>query len=367
MNNWVPLLLILVLACSCQRRDQSYPMVEVPVPNTDFYEAGLAEVERRVQNSPGNADAHLKKALYLEALGNSKAALSAINQAIALDPTPDYLLKQAQLHMVMGAYQQALNSASRAQLLGGDYPDMWHLLASLNYLQANYDAALSQVQKALQKHPKGIHYNLVKGQIHWALNDTLEAQASLIKATESQEVRYEALKQLVTINRVMGDYQKAFQYLLQNRQQQKGDRSLLFIQGQLLRETSQLDSAMAVFRQLQKRDSTDYRLFQERSLIHFEKRRYDSALYYSEKTLALNSNYLPAMLTQARVYDRRNYFSTALKSYEAILAVDSTYAPAVEELKKLNGKIAYLQRVRKSRERNAGLKILQPKPSKDNN
>ena len=73
------------------------------------------------------------------------------------------------------------------------------------------------------------------------------------------------------------------------------------------------------------------------------------------------------MLTKARVYDRRTYYSSALKSYQAILAIDSTYTPALEELEKLNGKIAYLQRIRKSRERNAGLRILTPKPTKDSN
>ena len=367
VNKLLFLGLAILVVCACQRKDLSYPLVEVPNPNTDFYESAITEVERRVQSNPNNPDAHFKKAIYLEALGDSEGSLAAIRQAITLDATPEYLMKEAELLMILEDYESALNSVSRAQLLGGDYPDLWHLLARLNYRQGAFELALTQVDKALQKHPKGTQYHLIKGQTQWVLHDTLGAISSLQKAKEHEDVRYQALKELVALNKAAGDYESAFEYLLQNRQEQKGDLNLIFVQGQLLKETAQFDSALSVFNYLSKFDSSDFRPFFESSLIHFDVRRYDSALYYSDKVLALKPDHLPAMLTKARVYDRRTYYSSALKSYQAILAIDSTYTPAAEELEKLNGKIAYLQRIRQSRERNAGLRILTPKPTKDSN
>ncbi len=365
--------LILRFACGlmvlngCQSQDQSYPLVEAPVPNTAFYQGGLEAVEKRVKGNPSNPDGYYKKAIYLEAVGNTEGALAAIRQAITLDPTPDYLIKEAELHMVNGAYEQALNSVSRAQLLGGDYPDLWYLLAQLNYRKGAYTVALSQIDKALLKHPQGFNYFLTKGQIQWATHDTLSAKRSLVQASQHPDVRYQSLKLLVEINRISGNYQEAFKYLLENRQEQKGDLSLMFDQGQLLRESQQFDSALAVFTHLRKRDSNDFRLFYESGLTHFMLRRYDSALYYSEKTITLKEHYIPALLTQARVYNKRNYYTAAAKTYQTILAIDSTYAPAVEEYEKLSGKIAYLQRIQRNRERNADLRILTPKSTNENN
>ena len=152
----------------------------------------------------------------------------------------------------------------------------------------------------------------------------------------------------------------------QNQQEQKGDLSLNFTQAQLYRETQKYDSALGILHNLRRYDTSDFRLFHETGMIYWQKRWYDSALYYSERTTALNAQYLPALLTQARVYDRRTYYSKSKEIYESIMAIDSTFVPAKEELEKLNGKIAYLQLVR-NRERNAGLRLLTPKPTNQDN
>ncbi len=355
------------MVVSCKPEDQNYPLVEAPVANSEFYSSGLEAVARKVESNPSNADAHYKQAIYLQASGSVNAALNAIRQAISLDATPEYLMKQAELFKLTEDYEAALNSISRAQLLGGDYPEIWHMMADLNYRQSNYAVALNQVNQALVKHPQGVNYNLIKGKIQWAQGDTLAAVKSLERAKDHPEVRYSALKLLVSVNRSRGQYQTAFNYLKQNQQEQKGDLSLNFTQAQLLRETDKYDSALTILHNLQRFDSTDYRLFHETGMIYWQKRWYDSALFYSERTTALEPQFLPALLTQARVHNRRTFYSKSKEIYESIMAIDSTFVPAKEELEKLNGKIAYLQLIRRNRERNAGLKLLTPKPTKQDN
>ena len=213
MRAYVCLIVFGLIALGCQPEDQNYPLVEAPVANSEFYNSGLAAVEQKVKANPSNADAHYKQAIYLQASGSVNAALNAVRQAIALDATPQYLMKQAELYKLIEDYDAALNSISRAQLLGGDYPELWHLMAELNYRQGDYVVALSQIDKALQKHPQGINYNLIKGKIHWALNDTLKALNALKIAKDHPEVRYSTLNLLVELNRSRQDYVQAFNYL----------------------------------------------------------------------------------------------------------------------------------------------------------
>ncbi len=349
----------LALWC-CKPADKAYPLLETPVQDANFYQLGLAAVERKVKADPNNPDAHFKKALYLEALGQTDEALSAVKQAINLDPTPDYLMKEAELLLSKGDHQRALASISRAQILGGDYPDLWHLMAKLNYLAGNYQDARSDVDNALQKYPKGINYYCIKGQIEWVLHDTIFALSSFLKSVGHPETKYESLKYLTTISKAMGDYQQSFHYLDQNLQSNIDDPDLLIEKGKLFAESQQYDSALIIFRFLRHQDTTDFVPFFESAQVHYYTRRYDSTLFYTDKSLQLHQGHLPSMLMQARVYDRRRYYGTALKKYHEILAIDSTYVPAVEELAKLKRKIAYLQKIQRDREENAQVETISP-------
>ena len=257
-------------------------------------------------------------------------------------------------------YATALSRISRAQILGGDYPDLWHLMAELNYLEGNYEVALSEVGQALLKYPAGTNYFCTKGKIEWALQDTLVAFNSFNKSVAHPETNYESLLYLEIISKAKGEYDKAFEFLERNLLSNPRDRVLLKEKGKLLMETAQYDSALVIYHILIDQDTTDYVPFYESALVHYQIRRYDSTLYYTDQSLLLYKQHLPSMLTQARVYDRRRYYGTAIKKYQEIIAIDSTYLPAVDELAKLKGKIAYLQKIQKDREENAQVETITP-------
>ena len=334
--------------------------METPVQDVRFYQAGLTEIDRRLSANPDNPDVYFKKAIYLQALGRTDEALTAVKQAIALDVTPDYLMKEAELLVMNQDYTTALTRISRAQILGGDYPDLWHLMAELNYLEGNYEVALSEVGQALHKFPAGTNYFCTKGKIEWALHDTLVAFDSFNKSVGHPETNYESLLYLEIISRAKGEYDKAFEFLERNLSSNPRDRVLLKEKGKLLMETAQYDSALVIYHILIDQDTTDYVPLYESALVHYQIRRYDSTLYYTDKSLLLNKQHLPSMLTQARVYDRRRYYGTAIKKYQEIITIDSTYLPAVDELAKLIGKIAYLQKIQKDREENAQVETITP-------
>ena len=354
------LVCLVVVCCFCRQQDKTYPLVELPQVGPEFYQASLNEAERLVKANPNNPDAYFKKAIYLEALGKTQESLSAIKQAINLDPVPDYLMKEAELLEITGDYQTALARVSRAQILGGDYPELWHLMARLNYKMGNFETALAEINQAMQKYPEGLSYYCTRGKIQWAVNDTLDALDSFTQSALEPTTQYESLKYLSLINRLAGNNQKAFEYLGQNLVKNPEDPELLLEKGKLFAETAQYDSALMVFHDLRDRDSTDLDPLYQSALVHFQRRRYDSTLYYTDRSLRLDSLHLPSRLTQARVYDRWTYYGTSIRKYQEILDIDSTYTPAVEELAKLKGKIAYLQKIREEREASSQVEIISP-------
>ena len=341
-------------------------MVATPSAGQGFYEAGIEEIERKVRSSPDNPDAYFKKALYLQSAGQLDEALSSVKQAINLNPVPDYLFTEADLLYQKEQYELALARISRAQILGGDYPDLWHLMSKLNYLQGNLEAALDEVKVAIGKYPD-LDFYCTKGKIEWALSDTTTALQSFNKSKNSPSSKYESLKYLAVIHMELEDYDNAREYLLANLDSHPTDRELLMAKAALYTRMIQPDSALIIYQILRDNDSTDWVPLYELALVHFQRRRYDSTLYYTDRTLQLNKDHLPSILTQARVYDRRTYYGTSIKKYQEILEIDSTYTPAVEELAKLRGKIAYLQKIRENREANSQVEIISPtKPAIEN-
>lgn len=362
-EGWVKLwcLIAIALYCgSCVQKDKSYPLVEVPVADAGFYQTSLAEVDALVKSDPGNPDAHFKKAIYLQALGNTEEALTAVKQAIKLDAAPDYLMKEAELLTLTGDYSTALARVSRAQILGANYPDLWHLMARLNYLEGNYNNALTEVTLAINKYPKGLAYYSTKGKIEWALHDTTAALNSFYKSAGHPETEYESLRFLAMIHQSMGDYQVAFELLERNLGKYHNDYKLLLEKGKLFALTAQFDSAISIYHQLMMVDTTDIEPLYGSAVVYFNRRWYDSTIYYTDRILQIDSTHLPSLLTQARVYDRRTYYGSSIRKYQQILAIDSTYQPAVDELAKLKGKIAYLQKIRQDREANSQVEVILP-------
>ena len=363
--------LILILSIfvwsSCQQKDKAYPLVDVPVENADFYQAGLAEVTATVKSNPGNPDGYFKQAIYLQKLGRTEEALASIKQAINLDPDPDYLMKEAELLTATGDYKNALARISRAQILGGDYPDLWHLMAKLNYLEGNYDLALTEITLAIKKYPEGLPYYCTKGKIEWSLQDTTAALNSFQKSLDHPETEYESLTYLARLYQAMGDNDKSFEMIRRSLDKYPNDYNTLLEQGKLLVKTANYDSALAVFHHVLELDSVDIEPLYELAKLHFNRRWYDSTIYYTNESLRIDSTHLPSLLTQARVYDRRTYYGTSMKKYQEILAIDSTYQPAVEELAKLKGKVAYLQKIRKDREANTQVETISPTKPPINN
>lgn len=336
--------ILIITISACQDKRLSYQINEAPEVDSGFYVKALEALDRAIDREPNNADAYFKKALYENKLGNINTAFSNINRALIFDKNnPDYLFLEAQIYQQQDEDSLALHKALLVENLGAGNPQLWRLISDLYYQQQQYIKALQYNSKAISLNPKG-PYHYQQGLCLLAMKDTTSAKKSFLTALDQDKFRYETLKVLSFLEVETQGYEEAFRYLAQNLKANPDNRQLQYDLGTLLALTAQPDSAQLILWRLLSTDTTDFDVMHQLSLAHLQKRRYDSALYYTQKALTFNDTNLDIMLTQARVYDRRRYYTSALRQYEEIISIDSTFLPAQEELTRLRGKVIYLQR-----------------------
>ncbi|MBU2913141.1 tetratricopeptide repeat protein [Reichenbachiella agariperforans] len=89
-----------------------------------------------------------------------------------------------------------------------------------------------------------------------------------------------------------------------------------------------------------------------KELVNFFKARHkaDSVLHYASVILEQDSVNRDAMMDKAEMYDLKGYFSSSIQYYEQVLEIDSLDQEAIEGVRKVNGKIAYLRKIRERKE-----------------
>ena len=89
--------------------------------------------------------------------------------------------------------------------------------------------------------------------------------------------------------------------------------------GKIYNETEDYDSAIKVFNKMTNSLYLDEQLKHNLGISYLEKEMYDEALTSLEKSLSINSNYIPSLLTLGRFYMERDLPRLAKGYYERVL------------------------------------------------
>ena len=92
--------------------------------------------------------------------------------------------------------------------------------------------------------------------------------------------------------------------------------------GQIYNETGDYDSAIKVFNTMTNSLYLDEKLKHNLGISYLEKEMYDEALISLENSLAINTNYIPSLLTLGRFYMERDLPRLAKGYYERVLALE---------------------------------------------
>ncbi len=327
----------------------SYKPHEMPVLE-DYGDQELKAINIATQKYPRTSTNYYKKGLILWDMGHKKEALSSIAKAVEMnDSRGEYHLFLAQTYVENDSLESAFNAAVKAEELGLDTLALNELLADLYLRNRQYEDAFNNVNLALEKDPNRPENHLRRGKILLAQGDHEQAEQSLLKSMELNAENTEASKALADIYLEREDYQNALVYIEKNLNKTPSDKDFMYKKGVALSHTGNATEAVDLFRRVVDQDDQYASAFSMLGTVYYQKRRLDSARYFANKALNLDKQDKEAMLTLARVADRKKGYWVALKHYEDILAIDSTYTPAVAEHKKLKGKIAWLQYLEKNK------------------
>ncbi|MGB3589864.1 MAG: tetratricopeptide repeat protein [Tunicatimonas sp.] len=343
-----------LIACTSQ---ENYNIPEVPTFDEEYYTYALASVDEIIQDEPENADAHYHRAELLLQQSKANNALASIRKAIELnDDEPTYHLISARALLLKGQNREAVRAAKLARSKGGEPIDIYDILAEASISSNYFEDALHYSDSALVYAPKNPQNYFRKGKALVMLGDTLAAEQNLLKSLNLGADAVAVYGVLVDFYMNTDDYERAKLYMEKILQQPKNatDSRLLLQQARILRKTGYEDSARVVLYQVKAQTRTPV-VLRELQNLHYQDRRYDSAAYYSRQLLDLQEDDKQAMLTLARVQNKRYNYSRAIEQYEAILELDSmqqysTHQIARKELDDLRGKVAYLYRKKQEEE-----------------
>ncbi|MCZ6521214.1 MAG: tetratricopeptide repeat protein [Bacteroidetes bacterium] len=344
----------------CDYKYSNHEIPALPAANTLNYIKSIRVLDEAIRRDPQDAANYHKRALLLYK-SNSPGSLQSILKAIELDQNhAQYYFLAAQILLAQQQIQNGLDHALRAEILGYRFPDLYQLLAELNYHSGYYGKGLLYVNRALALNPSESHNYYLKGLMFIAIGDTLEGEKYIRQSLDQQESR-RAFNAMVDIYSYRKQFDSAFYFLNRNLSQDPQNPALLYKRAILLKETGDLDSAEASFKALVDSYDPKYQLYNQISFIKYTNNQWDSADYYAIKTLSVNNEDMEALLILARTQNRRGNYSQSIVNYTTLLEVDSTVLMAQEELEKLKRKVAYLRDLQKQMLERPKIEILVPK------
>ena len=358
------LILLLGAQLGCDIDYSQSKMPERPEIDENFYKLSIEAINQAIEKSPFNAEAYYKKARLLNNLKNYKSARINIEKAISLDQgRPDYYFFLAENLYQNGEFKEGLNAGLRAEEMGIDSPDLYHLLANLYLKEKQLPKAIAYNSRSLATDKSASNY-FQRGMILLADLDTLSAINQLLLSVKLDPLNVATCDQLTKLYIARKNIDSAQLFLDKHRKLAPDNLRVWFDQGVLYRMRNRNDSAKMTFLSIIREDSLAARSMVKMSELHFDGYRNDSATYYAEKALAIRENLKGAMLMQGKIMGRRQYFRLAKEKFEEILAMDSTYQPAKAALIRLNRRQNYLRRLEREREENQKIEILTPKKIK---
>ncbi len=355
---------LLWVACS--------PQTGQPIPNLpefdeeNYYSYALTAVDEVLERDPDNAEAWGQRAELLLRQGQTNRALDGIRQAIDHDTEePRYRLTYARVLLRKGKNRDAFREARRAVSRSGPSVALYETLAEASLNSNYYEDAIHYSDSAIAWSPHNAQNYLRKGKAAARIRSVAVAEPTLLKARSLGADRTEVYSTLISMYVETEEYSRARRYMRKMLSEGPVDNQVRLQQARILRMTDRPDSARVILNRLRADRTLDRTLVdQELMELHYQARRYDSALYYTRRVMVQQPEDKAVMLIAARSHDRNRDYQPAIRQYEAIVGLDSLqqadlHQEAVAELNKLRNKVTYLWK-RKQEEEFEKLKRLTP-------
>ena len=283
---------------------------------------------------------------HLAAQGDSAEAFVAIKTALALEVDSTYAGLAAFLYGWAGQPDSALIWANG---YWQQQPANWDLRVAMAEWSAQTGQAreaLLFVNEALEKLPNYGPYLYEKGRLFLRyLPDTAQAEPWLQQAMATEGGWGPATADLLSVYISTGRAQQAQEQLTKLRTAYPNQVPLWRLQARTYATQQQPDSVLWALHQVRQLDSGRWVTWQLAE-HHRTQGSWDSAGYYAQALVAVDSTEIEGWRILARMADTRYRYADATRYYNQILGLDSTDQLARDELAIVARKVAYLRRRR---------------------
>lgn len=288
------------------------------------YKGALKDIERAIRLMPENIKLLIHRVYINSALGNYRKSINDINKVIEKDSGKFYyFVLKSKNHFDLREFEYSLTSINKAIKLnknehflysframilieyGGDtssaindYEKAYRLnpsekfylkqIAYLNFNQYNFDIAISNFKKYLQKVPKDTKtrrfhaiINAITGDISGVFNEIEEAYR-----IDSNKSEY--IKSILSFKRLMGDLDTSLLLINNYLEINPENSDYIFERGRIKMSLKDTTGAIKDFNQAIRLDSSEYDRLVHKSEIMNYSRQYKSALKLLNKACRLN-------------------------------------------------------------------------------
>jgi len=319
---WMVLVFGLLTGCSESNRRQARIPAAPQSPAAIERGAALESLTRAI-NQSGPASAYAKRAaIYLKA-GQLDTALADINEALDRDDDIGrYHLIKAQVLRSRHQYDDALESALRAEGLGVDTPELYILIGDLLQEQREFDRARIYLVKALQMAPyegEAFYYN---GLVVAKTGDTVRALPFLRRSLQLKPRYLEPYVQLAAIYAARRDLPVAFTYNNVGMRYFPNNPWLLYTRGVIYQQMYKSDSAYQFFQRAIQLQPTLYQAHFQAGLVCLKWRSSAQALQHFDQVVKQDPNFPRVRYYMAVGYEQTGQWDQAINSFAAALQAD---------------------------------------------
>jgi hypothetical protein len=317
--------------------------IVTPEIGDSFYRNSIASLEKSISKYPDEEKYVKLQLAYYERLGWPEEAGKAISRASVLLGTDPVYLSQSITYFTVNNKQAELYNFIQKYVEEGEITrsmERYRIAALVSMYAADARSALS----AFAAGPLEVGDFQFLSNNYLLLSDSILSVYYFSKGLKQTEFTAVDLERMLPIMLDMHLYEKVIELL----------------EGEIYEENHNPNSSLLLakayrgYGDLQKSKDILKRNLDVENLFlladwYKEESSWDSAHYCMDKALSIDSLNQKAMLVKGDIDQHRAFFTRSISFYRQVIELDSTNEYAADQIEIVNRKIAYLQRIRKTK------------------
>lgn len=343
-------------ACSEKSKDKSddKDKIEAEIPDSLDAETRLKYVNQKIKISPNDPFLYQKKSEILYELGDTPAAIEAIDDAIfKKNDQPEFFYLKGFYFYVNNDYDNAKKYLNKSIELGSENPETYYQLGLIHYFEKDYEKATKWYDVAIEKDSTQVTYIFAKAYIFkdqkkydesiQVCNAALKIDSTFVKALSELHDIYRNIKNQPKLARKYNNKILAIDSLHPLANFNEGN--FLFDEA-LAKKPTEPKQFKKLLKQAIKKYNVSINLtpafadaYFNRGYTFFELKDYDKALKDFETVSVKNKYDERAFFMMGAIYEYYEEYEKAKENYEKALTINPKFADAKKGLEAVKAEL----------------------------